>query len=51
VSQRAWQRLHRSSRKLRAPSSVDLVMRRSKSPPTTSGEEKDSKTWSECLHN
>lgn len=51
VSQRAWQRLQRGSRKPRAPSSVDLVMRRSKSPPTTSGEEKDSKTWSECLHN
>ena len=48
ASQRAWQRLRRSSRKPRAPSSVDLVMRRSKTPPTTSVEEKDSSTWWEC---
>ena len=48
ASQRAWQRLRRGSKKPRAPSSVDLVMRRSKSPPTTSGEEKDSNTWWEC---
>lgn len=47
ASQRAWQRLRRGSRKPRAPSSVDLVMRRSKSP-TTSAEEKDSNTWWEC---
>jgi hypothetical protein len=48
ASQRAWQRLRRGSRKPRAPSSVDLVMRRSKSPPNTSVEEKDSNTWWEC---
>lgn len=48
ASQRAWQRLRRGSRKPRAPSSVDLVMRRSKSPPTTSVEEKESNTWWEC---
>jgi len=47
ASQRAWHRLRRGSRKPRAPSSVDLVMRRSKSP-TTSTEEKESKTWWEC---
>jgi hypothetical protein len=48
ASQRAWQRLHRGPKKPRAPSSIDLVMRRSKSPTTTSGEEKDSNTWWEC---